>query len=169
MDPMVQRMTEGLRKAMLAEQEGRHFYMMAARSTQDQQGRQTFERLAEEELDHFNFLRTQYGSLLKTGSIDEQVKLGPKKFTGEHPIFSAELKRRVGGAHFEMTALSVGIQLELSAVTFYRAEAEAASDPKVEAFYTQLVAWELGHLQVLQREVDALKEGYWHDANFEPF
>lgn len=169
MDPAIERMTEGLRKAMQAEQEGRHFYLMASHSTTDAQGRQTFERLADEELDHFNFLKAQYGSLLKTGKIDEAIHLGPKKFTGEHPIFSEDLKKRVGGAHYEMTALSIGAQLELSAVNFYRAEAEAAADPKVGGFYQQLVTWELGHLQVLQKEMDALKEAYWHEAKFEPF
>jgi len=169
MDPAIERMAEGLRKAMQAEQEGRHFYLMAAQSTADAQGRETFQRLAEEELDHFNFLRAQYGSLLKTGTVDETVRLGAKQFTGEHPIFSDELKKRAGGAHFEMTALSIGAQLELSAVHFYSAEAEAAPDAKLGAFYRQLVDWELGHLRALEKEVDALKEAYWHEAKFEPF
>jgi len=169
MDEAVTRMTEGLRKAMQAEHEGRHFYLMAAQTTQDNQGRDTFQRLADEELDHYNFLKAQYSALNETGKIDPQVKLGPKKFTGEHPIFSPELKQRIGGAHYEMTALSIGIQLELSAVQFYRAEAEAASDPNVTAFYEELATWELGHLNALQKEVDALKEDYWHEAKFEPF
>jgi rubrerythrin len=169
MNDATKRMTDGLAKAMQAENEGRHFYLMAAQSTQDLQGRQTFERLADEELDHFNFLKAQHAALTKTGQVDDAVHLGPKQFTGEHPIFSAELKRRIGAAHYEMTALSIGAQLELAAVGFYRAEAEIATDPKIKAFYQQLVAWELGHLQALQRELDSLKEDYWHEGKFEPF
>jgi rubrerythrin len=169
MDDATKRTTDGLRKAMQAEQEGRHFYLMAAQTTQDSQGRDAFERLAEEELDHFNFLKAQLSALAQTGQVDAAAQLGEKKFTGEHPIFSPEIKQRIGGAHYEMTALSIAVQLELSAVNFYRAEAEAASDPQVTAFYEQLASWELGHLTALQREVDALKEDYWHEAKFEPF
>ncbi len=169
MNDAIKRTTEGLAKAMQAENEGCHFYLMASQSTQDLQGRQTFERLAAEELEHFNYLKAQRAALTKTGQVDDGIKLGPKQFTGGHPIFSPELKRRIGGAHYEMTALSIGAQLELAAVSFYRAETEIASDPKVKAFYQQLVAWELGHLQALQQELDALKEDYWHESKFEPF
>jgi rubrerythrin len=169
MNDATKRITDGLANAMQAENEGHHFYLMAAQSTQDLQGRQTFERLAGEELDHFKFLKAQRASLTSTGQVDDTVQLGPKLFTGGHPIFSPELKQRVGGAHYEMTALSIGAQLELAAVGFYRAEAEIAVDPKIKAFYQQLVAWELGHLQALQRELDSLKEDYWHEGNFEPF
>jgi len=41
-----------------------------------------------------------------------------------------------------MSALSIGIQLELGAVHFYRAEAAAATDASVTAFYEELALWE---------------------------
>ena len=125
-DESLKRITDGLGKAMQAEHEGHHFYKMAAQNTQDEKGRKIFLQLADEEMDHFNFLKTQYRSILETGKLDENIKLGKAKaFTGEHPIFSDEIKNRIGSAHYEMTAISIGIQLELSAVTFYTAEADA--------------------------------------------
>ena len=170
MDPHTERVAEGLKKAMQAEIEGQHFYQMAARSTPDARGREVFETLAREELDHFNFLKAQHQSLVETGRIDAKAKLGEQlKLDGPHPIFSEEIRKRIGSAHYEMTALSIGIQLELSAVNFYRAEAEAARDPQVKAFHERLAAWEKGHLSALQAQSEALKEDYWHESGFAPF
>ena len=42
--------------------------------------------------------------------------------------------------------------------------------PAVEdATSDEMAQEELGHLQALQKETDALKEAYWHEAKFEPF
>jgi rubrerythrin len=164
------RVAQGLSKAMQAEQEGRHFYLMAAQSTQDPKGRQVFERLAEEELGHFNYLKTQYRSVKQTGRVDTSVQLGSRlDLSGGHPIFSEEIKNRIGQAHYEMTALSIGIQLELSAVKFYTGEAEAASDPVVKSFYKELAEWEQGHLDAFRAQADSLKEDYWSEGGFSPF
>jgi len=170
MDQHTERVAQGLKQAMQAEVEGQHFYEMAAQTTKDAQGREVFEALAREELDHFEFLKAQYHSLVKTGRVDATAKLGEqRRLEGPHPIFSPDIRKRIGGAHYEMTALSIGVQLELSAVNFYRAEAEAAQDPEVKAFHQRLAAWEKGHLSALQAQVDALKEDYWHEAGFAPF
>jgi rubrerythrin len=165
----VKRISEGLAKAMQAENEGRHFYLMAAQNTQDDQGKQVFMQLADEELDHFNFLKTQYKAILETGKVDPSAKLPGKKFAGDHPIFSEALKGRIGGAHYEMTALSVGVQLELSAVTFYKGEANAFEDPVVKAFYNDLAEWEQGHLDALRSQAEDLREDYWDKGGFSPF
>ena len=163
-------MLEGLKQAIAAEGDGHHFYLMAAASTQDAQGKEIFQRLAAEELDHIRFLRGQYRALLETGRPDPSMRLGPRAdLSGASPIFSPALRDRIAEAHFEMTALSVGAQLELAAVTFYRAQATAATDPTVRAFYEELVEWEQGHYQALLLQQDALKEDYWAAGGFSPF
>ncbi len=170
MDETTKRVAEGLKKAMQAEHEGRHFYLMASESTKDPKGQQTFKELAEEELDHFNYLKRHYESVVKTGQIDSTARLGEQKvLTGMHPIFSDDIQKRVKDAHYEMTALSIGVQLEMSAIQFYRAEAEAATDPGVKELHQELAKWEQGHLSALEQEIEALKEDYWHDAGFAPF
>ncbi|MBU0753622.1 MAG: ferritin family protein [Planctomycetes bacterium] len=168
-DERVKRLHDGLAKAMQAENEGRHFYLMAAQNTKDAQGKEVFEQLADEEQDHFNFLQAHYKAVKQTGNPDQSVKLAEKKFNGDHPIFSDELKKRIGSAHYEMTALSIGVQLELSAVNFYRGEAKAAEDHLVKDLYNELAAWEEGHLNALRSQVDSLKEDYWNEGGFSPF
>ena len=105
---------EGLREAMRAERTGAEFYRMAAQTTKDPVGRRTFEMLAKEEEEHFEYLRRQYKSLAQTGKVDELAKLGTAaSMAHDSPIFSPELRGRIKGAHFEMSALAIAVQLEL--------------------------------------------------------
>ncbi len=164
------RLAEGLMKAYQSEVDGHHFYRMAAQSTSDPRGREVFELLAKEEEDHARFLQTQHAAIRATGDVDSRATLGPQaELAGKSPIFSDDLRSRVKDAHMEMSALSIGIQLELSAIRFYEAEAAAAAHPKVREFYERLVQWESGHYHVLLRQHDELKEDYWADGGFSPF
>ena len=164
------RLLEGLKKAIQAEIEGYHFYMMAATNSEDEKGKNVFKLLAVEEQVHTNFLRAQYMSVTQSGKADTKVSLGaPNLLESGSPIFSDSLKRRIGSAHYEMTALSIGIQLELNAVKFYREEMEAADDYTVKAFYKELMEWEQGHYNALLQQHDSLKEDFWDQANFSPF
>lgn len=162
-------LAEGLLKAIKAEQYGHNFYLMAANSTEDPKGKDVFQTLAQEELDHMHFLRKQYEAILKTGRPDKSVKLGPQSdVSGMSPIFSESLKGRIKEASFEMTSLAIGIQLEQDAMQFYRAEAESASDPEVKSFFSQLADWETGHYRALLRQQEELKEDYWSAGGFAP-
>ena len=122
---------EGLKAAIEAEQNGYHFYMMAARSTEDEQGREVFEQLANEELDHVSYLKQQHRSLMEKGVFDPEATMGRRTdLSGDSPIFSDKLKARAADAHFEMSALSIGMNLELIAVKFYKGRADASDDPR---------------------------------------
>lgn len=170
MDPTTaRRLAEGLKKAIEAEQNGYAFYQMAARSTDDEKGRQVFEQLSAEELDHARYLRVQYQSLVERGQLDFSAGLGRKTdLSGEHPIFSARLRERAATAHFELSALAIGAELELNAVRHYQAEAAAAPDPEVRRFFDELAAWESGHYEALSRELEALREAHWNANGFSP-
>lgn len=160
---------QGLIEAIKAEVEGHNFYMMAAHATQDQHGKQIFERLAKEELEHVGFLRMQYNSFLNTNHPDLNVKLNKSGFSMNSPIFSDSIKARIHSAHFEMTALSVGIQLELSAVRFYQEQAGKMKDVVAQKFYQELADWESTHYNMLLHQQESLKQSYWQTNEFAPF
>ncbi|MCU0661448.1 MAG: ferritin family protein [Myxococcota bacterium] len=169
-DPAIKLVAEGILSAMQAENEGQHFYLMAAQTTSDPKGREVFERLAKEEQDHLAFLRAQYESVLRTGKPDVHLKLGPRTdLLGPSPIFSPALRARIKDAHYEMTALAVGIQLEKSAQDHYASMAAKASDPTVKQFFSELSQWEAGHYHALLAQQEELKEDYWAGAGFSPF
>lgn len=159
----------GLEQAILAEVDGYHFYMMAAAGTSDEKGREVFTQLAKEEVDHANFLKAQRASLEASGRIDPDAKLTRRAdLSGEHPIFSDSLLTRAKDAHFERSALSIGTQLEMNAIRFYKQQAEAADDPEVVKFFTELADWEVGHYNALNRELIYLRDERWEAGGFTP-
>jgi len=163
-------MAEGLLKAIEAERYGQTFYRMAAKSTSDPKGREVFETLANEEKEHEQFLTAQYRAILETGAPDTSVSLGVMTdLGGDSPIFSEEIRKNIGNADEEMTALSVAIQLENSAVEFYKELAVKAGEGPLRTFYKRSSDWELGHYYALLKQEEMLKSEYWAEAGFEPF
>jgi rubrerythrin len=170
MESSAKRLAKALLNAVKAEGDGYHFYLMAARSTDDPKGKEVFEMLAREELDHQQYLRAQYQSIRESGHYCPNVKLPVRAvLSGESPIFSAELKKRIGEAHFEMSALSIGLQLELSSMNYYKDTAGQTDDPAVKAFLEELAQWEASHYQALLKQQELLKESYWSERGFAPF
>ena len=163
-------LAEGLQKAIKAEKYGHSFYLMAAKSTEDAKGQEVFKTLAREELDHMKFLKDQYESILKIGQPDKSLKLGTRTvLTGVSPIFSDKLRSRIKDANFEMTSLSIGIQLEQDAMNYYREQSETVEDPIMKEFYAKLADWETGHYQALLKQQEELKEDFWSSSGFSPF
>jgi rubrerythrin len=164
------KMAEGLRQAIDGEVDGYHFYMMAANTTSDEKGKEVFKKLAHDEVEHANFLRAQYDALMKTGKGDPEVKLGEQtQLSGEHPIFSEDLNARTKAPNYEMSALSIGAQLELQAIQFYQEQADAAEDETIRAFFLELASWEKGHYDALTRQLDNLRSEHWDRDSFSPF
>ncbi|MBC8278576.1 MAG: ferritin family protein [FCB group bacterium] len=161
---------DALVKAIQAEIEGHNFYLMAARTTDDVKGKEVFGQMAADETEHAAFLKGQYRSIIESGSPDKNLKLNARtQYADSSPIFSDSLKSRAGEAHFEVTALSIAIQLELNALNFYRSQSRAADNDIVRNFFAELAEWEMGHYKALLKQHDLLKEDYWNAAGFAPF
>jgi rubrerythrin len=164
-----ERILAGLKEAMLAEQYGIEFYTVASRNTTDEKGKEVFLMLAAEEGRHLDYLKLLYKDVATEGfarfyDIDTGAALG-----GDSPIFSDELKHRLADAHWEMTALSVGLQLELSSIDRYRTMARQSEQPELRRFLESLARWEEGHARALERQSRTLREDYWNEAGFAPF
>ncbi len=163
-------LTAGVLDAMRAEHEGFHFYSMAAGNTPDEKGKEIFTQLADDERNHLEFLKSHYIALRATGQPDPNAEIGSiPEYSGPSPIFSDGIKSRIKDAHFEMTALSIGIQLELDAVKHYTRLSELADDDTVKTFFKDLADWERGHYQALLVQQETLKEEYWSGNTFAPF
>jgi rubrerythrin len=160
---------KGLKTAMEAELTGHEFYKNAAKSTDDPVGKETFSRMAKEEMNHFNYLRHQYASVLEKGDYDLSKELDPHSHPhAENPIFSDEIKRRIKDSHFEISALTIGMKLELEAMTFYRSCAEKAAHNEVKQFFNELSEWEKDHYRAFENQLEILKEDYFQANNFVP-
>jgi rubrerythrin len=143
---------------------------MAAASTEDPKGKQVFEALAAEEAEHQRFLQAHHAALLETGALDPKLRLAARQgLEGPSPIFSEQLRARVHEAHYEVSALAVGVQLEANAIAHYRQMADAAPSEDARALFEELVAWETVHYRALLRQQDELAHDYWAQAGFSPF
>ena len=160
---------KGLKTAMEAELTGHTFYKNASETIADPMGRETFAAMAAEEMEHFNYLRHQYESVLEKGGYDFTKKLRKKDVThANSPIFSDDLRGRIKDAHFEVSALTIGTKLELDAIRFYGECAKNAEDEEARTFYNELVEWEKDHYEAFNRQLEALKEEYFQANNFVP-
>jgi rubrerythrin len=169
MNKKTEEILQGLKTAIEAELTGHEFYKSAAKTTSDPVGKETFSRMAEEEIGHFNYLRHQYKSVLEKGEYDFTKKLLKQDHKyAESPIFSDEIKRRIKDSHFEVSALTIGMKLELDAMRFYRVCAEKADSEDVKNFYTELADWEKDHYHAFENQLDMLKEDYFQANNFVP-
>jgi len=165
-----ERILAGLREAILTEHVGNNFYTVASEKTQDPKGKEVFLMLAAEEALHQKWLTEQY-ALLREGKHPEPLVSATSGaiFDDRNPIFSPELRSRIAEAHWEMTALSVGLQLEYNTITRYRELAAAAGVPELRHFFEKLMHWEEGHARALEQQSKLLRDAYWNEARFAPF
>jgi rubrerythrin len=164
------KLLKALEDAIQAEIEGYHFYTMSAKATEDEMTQAMFERLAQDEVKHAEFLRAQHKALESTGRVDKLISiLGEPSTSTKSPLISDALRARAAKAHVEMTALSVGAQLEADAIRFYTEQAGLAEDPEVAAFFRHLAEWEKGHHDILVAQMKELEGEYWAANRFAPF
>jgi rubrerythrin len=164
-----QEILSGLKTAMEAELTGHQFYKNAAKNVSDAQAKAVLSEMAEEEMSHFKYLRHQYQSVLDQGGYDFSKKLAKKDHAPpSSPIFSEAIKARLKDAHYEISVLTIGMKLELDAITFYRSCAAKAESDQAREFYGELAVWEQGHYDAFERALVMLKEDYWQANNFVP-
>ena len=169
MDKQTEDILKGLRTAMEAELTGHEFYKNAAKSTDDPMGKETFSRMAEEEMGHFNYLRHQYKAVAAEGDFDFSKKMDKKKHKhADNPVFSEAIKNRIKDSHFEVSALSIGMKLELDAMKYYRSCAQKTNNEQVKQFYNELAEWEEDHYAAFERQLEMLKEEYFAANDFVP-
>jgi rubrerythrin len=159
---------DGLKIALQTELNGIEFYRIAAEKTEDTKGKRVFQMLADDELKHFNALQKQYNSLIEQHKWLNLDIGKAAMLQGESPIFSVELKNRVKGKHFEVSALSIGALLESNSIDYYRTMKEQNDDPVAKELYAQLQQWEETHLTAITRQLDLIKEDYWAEQRFAP-
>ena len=159
-----------LETAMKGEIEGRELYKIAADRSDDAKAKDVFTYLAGEEDSHFEALKGMYHSYLKGEEL--VIPDLPRLVTFEdatNPIFSRDFKNRLQGRHFEMSALSIAVKLELDAFQYYQKISEESADADIKRFFGKLSAWEKDHYDALQKEIAYLEEDYFTENNFAPF
>ena len=158
--------SQALLLAIDIEQRGYKFYTEAARATKDPRGRAMFQRLAQDEVRHLDWLTGHKESLEKTGKwkaiqlTGEALSLGGRVFPKTAgPRSGVKAKTR------ELAALSRGMQAEKDSMAFYKELAEAVIDLSGRATFQRLAEEEEKHYLLLQAEHDYLsRSGFYFDT-----
>ncbi len=146
---------EVLKRAMRLEQDGREFYLRAAQLSEDEEIRQMFRKLADDELSHYNYLQREYAEILCSNRWCEIPDLEDvEPIDVKEPIFplDKDLSETLpDDASLEDTLL-FALTAEDATVELYQESAEKVEDPNAKALFSNLAAVEMRHFStVLQR------------------
>lgn len=150
---------DAFQKAIKGEIEGRELYTAAAEKTEDKKAKEIFQKLADEEQNHLNSLVQMAKDYEEGKDISAADLPAPASFEdAESPIFTREFKDKV--ADFDMTALQIGIKLELESEKFYKETAEQADDKQIKDLFNRLSDWEHGHYEYLNKQTEFFEDYY---------
>ena len=160
---------EIIKSAILMEIRGQAFYKNVVDQTKNEDVKNIFTIMANEEKLHAEYLSKQYSSIKNNGKPDQQILPEASSENLVNLILSPEIKNQVSGAGFEAAAISASIDMENNAVEIYSDFAAKAEDAEIKDLFTWLADWEGGHVKILNKLDQELREKIWYDNNFWPF
>ena len=149
--------TDILKKAFQVEVDGYTFYSMALQSATKPAVRKLLERLARDETEHKAYIMAvmkRYEDHGASSFLQDPKDPDLGEFSSQ--IFTENFKEQAQGEDTELGVLSIAMQLESNAVTFFETAAREASDPQIGGFYRFLADWEGLHLRTLQHLYDSI-------------
>ncbi len=151
-----------IRRAYQLEVDGYTFYSMTADRAPKPAVRKLFERLAQDERQHQQYLREVSDHYAEQGNAAFAVPGDAPNLTAfSDAIFTEDLRKEAENAEFEAAVLSVGMTLESNAIAHYNAASRGATNDQVRTFYQFLAVWERQHLVALQNAYRAVREDFW--------
>lgn len=156
-----------LKGAVLLEHRGRALYRSVVDSSSSEGVRELFDMLYREEEKHIDILSKQFARISKGESFDVS------ELTDEHtPIPEAVLTEKilkgVSGAGYEAAVIAAALEFEKNAVKYYSDRASSAGSEEERKLFSWLTDWEKGHMLMLARLDNELKEKIWYDNQFWP-
>lgn len=161
---------EILKMAILMEVRGKAFYQKVAQQTDNEEIKNIFNIMANEEQTHIEFLSDQFAYYQKNKKINpDKVGLAQADDSIAKMILSPELKKKLSAVGYEAAAISAAIDMEKRAIAVYSERAENATDQSEKELYAWLANWENDHLRILAELDKELMEKIWYDNSFWPF
>jgi rubrerythrin len=177
MEPAEFDIEEVLSVAIATEWEGYAFYRTMAEKTSSPLGKEMFNRLAEEEIEHVHVLEQvscayadncvymDYDTALGYIDCDSELEVWDEEgatCTETAPIFKRGVERaeRLN----DVDALRIAAETEEEAVRYYTEAAETATNEDAKSFFRKMVEIESGHQKLLEAEYDYYSaNGFYFD------
>ncbi len=161
------KLIEILKGALLLEHKGRALYKSVIDSTKVKGVKDLFSLLAREEEKHIHMLNKQFSRLSKGGGFDITDIKDSHAETAE-AVLTDIIKENVSGAGYEAAVISAALEFEKNSVRYYSDHAESARSEDEKKLFEWLRDWEKGHMMMLARIDNDLKEKIWFDHQFWP-
>jgi rubrerythrin len=160
MTPVNPKVLESLSWGVSAEIKAYVFYKEAAKLTKNEEFKVTLLKLAAEEKNHYRVLERQHHSLITSEQWvtynDILLKEGLPDIDEEMASKHQEVIEQVRNAESELKLLEIAYDLEKQANEVYTAAARRATDPEEKNTFEYLANFEKGHMQLIQKMIDAL-------------
>jgi rubrerythrin len=156
---------EVIKEAILNENEGYQVYTMAAEKIKDEEISKSFEKLADEELKHIDWLKDLYKSIEGTKEVEfsiEEISAPDKE-----RLFKME-KIDKENLSFALSVFSIGVKMEKEAIDYYKDAAENTESKAAKDLYERIIEWEYQHLNYFEEQYEMLKDDWWSEQRFEP-
>jgi rubrerythrin len=143
---------EPFRIARRLEEEGRRFFAETAQKTESRLARQTFEFLAQEEINHIKEIDRFYRSLEESGG-SECPDIEDSDVEEKLAVFNeklAQLKNEFQPSITDIEAYRLALKFENGAEEFYSEKLAQTDNPKIKKFYRWLIEEEKMHSRLLK-------------------
>jgi rubrerythrin len=156
-----------LKGAMLLEYRGKALYRSVVDSSTAEGVRDLFDMLAHEEEKHIDILTKQFHRVSRGESFDAS-SLADEHASIPDSVLTAKIVERVSGAGYEAAVIAAALEFEKNSVKFYADHALSAESDEEKKLFKWLAEWEKGHMLMLARVDNELKEKIWYDNQFWP-
>ncbi len=151
-----------LKTAILNELEGETFYRLAADNVKNPDMREAFLYLAKEEQNHQQILKYMLEQM--TAGKDISVEITNLEAISPGIFKLSEAAGKVD--NIEISAVSTGILMEKASVDYYRQASLTSVNVNTKNLYENLVQWEMGHLEELEKIYDFLRQSWFEQQGF---
>ncbi len=155
-----------IKQAILNEIEGYEFYKMAGKQAQNTDVKKSFERLAEEELKHVEWLKQLFESMSSDQADTNLLESLPNPPTAG--IFKWDSLDR-DNAGIAVSVFGIGMQMEEASVEFYKDAANKTGLGEAKKLYKLLAQWEQVHFEQFAKEYESLRKDWWSYQGYAPF
>lgn len=155
---------DAIKFAIELELNGRQFYKKAEELTRNERGKQMFERLAKDEVEHLETFSRLFTEAL--GGADWKQHVRQEALKGDSSLIERlEAKHAEDVGKGELEAIRIGMELERKALEHFSGAAKSATDPAAKAIFEKVHREEQLHYDLLQAQFDSVtNSGFWFDT-----
>jgi rubrerythrin len=155
-----------IKQAILKEVRAYEFYKLSASQAQQEEIKQALITLSKEEMKHVSWLHDLFDKI-KSDSMDDYTLASIDVLPTEQLLKWDVVKEE--NLNMLVTVFGIAIDMEKSAVDFYKNAMEESEIPEAKKLFEILSKWEATHMAQFQRDYDVLMDEWWATQSFAPF